>query len=155
MKFLNSIYDLLLEGIDSYNFELIEDKGNNTKYSFQDLNGNNYLVQFIPVSGDSEMNMSTTWELSWFVMHDGDYTVSKVVNVNPYKTIKTVLGDIINDFIKRKSWVKVITMEGLSKEQEKDYISQRTKMYVRFLERNPIPGYKMRKYGNRINLIKI
>lgn len=154
MKFLNSIYDLLLEGVDSYNFELIEDKGSNTKYSFKDLNGNNYLVQFIPVNGETEQDMSTTWELSWFVEDGDNYTVNKVVNVNPYKISQTILGDIMLDFTERKSWVKVITMKGLSKEQEKDFISQRTKMYVRFLERNPIPGYKLSNYGNIINLTK-
>jgi hypothetical protein len=80
--------------------------------------------------------------------------VSKLVNVNPYRILKTVLGDILSDFINRRPAEK-ITMHGLSKEKEKHYISQRTKMYVRYLEMNPLPGYKMENHINKINLIKI
>ena len=158
MKYLNSIYDLLLEEVQSYQWELVSDGDKKVKYTFDDDNGNSYLVEIKSLPG-IKGDLSTTWELVYFVADEDQYmrffSVSKVVNVNPYKTVQTVFGDILRDFIKRKSWVKTIMIHGLSKDREREYISQRTKMYVRFLERNPIPGYKLTQYGNRINLVKI
>jgi hypothetical protein len=80
--------------------------------------------------------------------------VSKIVNANPYRTLETVLGEILPDFIKRKSWVTTIRIEGLSKDLEKNFISQRTRLYVRYLSRNPIPNFKLETNGNTIKLIK-
>lgn len=154
MKHLNSIY-ILLEAVDAYNWELISDESNKVKYNFEDLQGNQYLVEFKSLPGIRKGDLSTQWELTYYVNSDGNFIVSKVVNVNPYKVLKTVFDDILNDFIKRKSWVKVITMFGLAKDQEKSYVSQRTRMYVRYLQRNPISGYRMENFGNKINLIKI
>ncbi len=98
----------------------------------------------------------TEYELSYYVYDESNqsYTSTKIVNVNPYRILQTVFGDIINDFIRRKPLVKKITMFGLSKDREKHFISQRTRMYVRYLERNPIPGFTMTNYNNTINLIK-
>ena len=45
MKHLNSIY-ILLEAVDAYNWELISDESNKVKYNFEDLQGNQYLVEF-------------------------------------------------------------------------------------------------------------
>lgn len=154
MKHLNSIY-ILLEAVDAYNWELISDESNKVKYNFEDLQGNQYLVEFKSLPGIRKGDLSTQWELTYYVNSDGNFIVSKVVNVNPYKVLKTVFDDILNDFIKRKSWVKVITMFGLAKDQEKSYVSQRTRMYVRYLQRNTISGYRMENFGNKINLIKI
>lgn len=154
MKHLKSIY-LLLEAVDAYNWELISDESNKVQYNFEDLQGNQYLVEFKSLPGIRKGDLSTQWELTYYVNSDGNFIVSKVVNVNPYKVLKTVFDDILNDFIKRKSWVKVITMFGLAKDQEKSYVSQRTRMYVRYLQRNPISGYRMENFGNKINLIKI
>lgn len=159
MKYLNSIWDILLESVESYDWEFDSDTDNKVRYTFKDTYENLYLVEFknIPRLRSGKNDLSTEYELSYFVYDKSKnyYDVSKLVNVNPFKTLKTVLGDILNDFIKRKSWVKKITMVGLSKDREREYISQRTKMYVRYLERNPLPGYRMENYGNRINLIKI
>jgi len=159
MKYLNSIYDLLLEEVQSYQWELVSDSDRKVKYTFDDANGNSYLVEIKNLPGNRGNDISTSWELVYFVVDEDQYTrffsVSKVVNVNPYRTLQTVFGDILRDFIKRKSWTKTIMIHGLAKDREREYISQRTKMYVRFLERNPIPGYKLTQYGNRINLTKI
>lgn len=158
MKYLNSIYDLLLEEVQSYQWELMSDSDRKVKYTFEDTNGNSYLVEIKSLQGIKN-DVSTNWELVYFVVDEDQYTrffsVSKIVNVNPYRTLQTVFGDILQDFTNRKSWVKTITIHGLSKDREREYISQRTKMYVRFLERNPIVGYKLTQYGNKINLIKI
>jgi hypothetical protein len=155
MKNLSSIYDLLLEGVESYLFELKSDNPKMVKYSFEDAVGNRYLVEFknIPIlrTGD----LSTTYELLYFVLNDDHYSVSKVVNVNPYRVLKTVFGDILNDFTNRFSWIKNIYFVGLAKEREREYISSRTKMYVRYLTMNPIPGYRLQNAGNSIKLTKI
>lgn len=158
MKYLNSIYDLLLEEVQSYQWELVSDGDKKVKYTFDDDNGNSYLVEIKNLPGIKN-DLSTSWELVYFVVDEDQYSrffsVSKVVNVNPYKTLQTVFGDILRDFIKRRSWAKTIMIHGLAKDREREFISQRTKMYVRFLERNPIPGYKLTQYGNRINLTKM
>lgn len=159
MKYLNSIWNILLESVESYEWKFESDTDDKVRYKFKDSCDNWYLVEFksIPRLRAGKNDLGTEYELSYFVYDKSkdSYDVSKLVNVNPYRTLKTVFGDILNDFIKRKSWVKKITMVGLSKEREKEYVSQRTKMYVRYLERNPLRGYKLENYGNRINLIKI
>ena len=159
MKYLNSIYDLLLEEVQSYQWELVSDGDKKVKYTFDDDNGNSYLVEIKSLPGNRGYDVSTNWELVYFVVDEDKYmrffSVTKIVNANPYKTVQTIFGDILRDFIKRKSWVKTIMIHGLAKDKEREYISQRTKMYVRFLERNPIPGYKLSNYGNIINLTKM
>lgn len=153
---MKNIHDLLLESLKSYNWELIYDDDFLVKYVFEDISGNEYLVEFKndyeTVNG--KKSLSNQYEGLFFLKNDDGYSVSSIVNVNPYRTIKTVLGDIMNDFISRKSWVKAIRMEGLAKDYEKDFITQRTKLYLRFLTRNPIKNFKLVNYGNRIKLIR-
>ena len=85
-----------------------------------------------------------------------DWSISKVVNANIFRLVKTIFSDIVPEFLKNKPWVKMIRFEGLAKENDDKFaITQRTKLYVRFLTNNPIEGYKMEKNGNKINLIKI
>jgi len=156
MKHLNSIYDLLFEALETYNWEFINDDDKHVRYKFEDSFGNKFLVEF---KNTGFRDLSTEYEVSYFVWDEDkrSYSVSKMVKSNPYNTIHTILGEggIIYDFIKRKSWAKRIVMHGLSKEVEKDYVSQRTKIYIRFLERNPIPGFKLKYSMNTINLIKL
>lgn len=159
MKYLKSIYDLIFEEVESYQWELLEDTNAKVRYTFIDNNNNKYLVEFknVPRLRDSRNDLGTEYEASYFVFDETKdyYDVSKLVNTNPYNTLKTIFDEIFPDFIKRKSWVKRITMFGLAKETEKHYVTQRTKMYVRYLERNPVPGYKLEYLGsNKITLIK-
>jgi hypothetical protein len=154
MKYLKPIH-ILLEAVDSYNWELSSVTDNKVRYNFEDIEENKYLVEFKSLQAIRRGDLSAQWELTYYVFSNGNFSVSKVVNVNPYKVLKTIFDDILNDFIKRNSWVKVITFFGLSKDQEKSYVSQRTRMYVRYLQRNPISGYRMENFGNKINLIKI
>jgi hypothetical protein len=155
MKSIKNYSDFLLESVQSYDWEFRSDRGKIIEYTFIDNDGNNYLVQFknIPVSIKS--NLSNEFELVYFV-HDGEnYTVSKLVGSNIWRTVQTVLTDILNDFIERYLWVKKIVINGLAKDREKSFLAQRTKVYNRHLDRNPIPGFRKEIFGNRINLIRI
>jgi hypothetical protein len=156
MNYLYSIYDKLFELIESYSYELLSNEDPIVKYKFYDSDKNEYLVE-IKNLDDSERKGNTVgkrYEIVYFVLNEGQYSVSKIVNVNPYRTIRTVLGDILIDFLKKRPWVSQIKLTGLSKDIEKEYISQRTKFYLRYLERNPIKGFRVRSSGNLIILDK-
>jgi len=155
MKYLNSIHELLLEEVESYIYELISDDPFLFKYSFIDLVGNKYLVEFknIPVRNTDEL--SSIYELLYFVEDEGSYSAYKIVNVNPYRVLKTVFGDILNDFATRCPFAKEIFFVGLAKEREKDYITSRTKIYKRYLDMNPPEGFMVRQGGNAIQLRRL
>jgi hypothetical protein len=154
MKNIQDYNNFILENVQSYDWEFKSDRGKIIEYTFIDNDGNDYLVQFKNIPGLKPGNLSTEFELVYFV-HDGDnYSVSKLVGSNVWRTVRTVLTDILNDFIERNLWVKKIVINGLSKDQEKSYVSKRTRLYDRHLERNPIPGFKKQVLGNRINLIR-
>jgi len=160
MKYLNSIWDMLFESVQSYEWELwSQQTEGKVQYKFTDSLGNIYLVEFkiIPRLRYKKDTPSTEYEVSYFVFDEENeyFNVSKLVNVNPYRTLQTIFSEILPDFIKRKPDAEKITMTGLAKDTERTYVSQRTRMYVRYLERNPIPGFKMENYGNKINLVKI
>lgn len=145
-----------LKSVESYKWEFISDDNFIVKYSFLDSMDNEYLVEFkndYDTVGDRKV-LSKQYELLYFVKDDDNYNVRKIVNVNPYRTLKTILDDILNDFLKRKSWISSIRMQGLDKDFEKDFITQRTKLYVRYLQRNPIPNFELKQYGNTLKLNK-
>lgn len=101
-------------------------------YEFQ-IDGERYRVEFI--------NRVEYWELLYFIW-DGDiknWSVTKMVNKNPYKTIEKVFGEILNRFIQEWNPIKII-IEGLPREIEKEYVSLRTKLYLRYLRTNPPIG---------------
>jgi hypothetical protein len=153
MKYLKSIY----ESIESYKWEFISDNNFLVNYEFVDLLGNKYLVEF-KNDYDKVCNrkiLSKQYELVYFVKDGEEYNVSKIVNVNPYRTLKTILEGILIDFLERKPWVKSIRMEGLRKESEdSEYITKRTKLYMRYLERNPVSGFTLKQIVNTIKLNK-
>lgn len=155
MKHLSSIYDLLLESIESYEFQLLSDDPMLFKYSFIDAVGNKYLVELKNKPVGKVGILSNIYELVYFVEDKGEYSVSKIVNVNPYRVLQTVFGDILNDFISRCSWAKTIYFIGLSKDRERDYVSSRTRVYMRYLTMNPVPGFNLQVAGNEIKLTKI
>jgi methyltransferase-like protein len=91
--------------------------------------------------------------MSYFVWDSeiNNWSVSKLISSSPYKIVSMVLGKILNDFVVRKSFLcNKVQFEGLAKENESDYMTQRTKMYLRYLENNPVPNFKMTNYGNNI-----
>lgn len=150
------------ESIESYSFEVESNDDMNVKYIFDDSDGNKYLVQFKNDSIGPKYKpiLGTSYELSYFVWDEeiNNWSVSKIVNSvkgNIYSTLKTIFDKILNYFLDNRSWVKSIWFEGLSKEQENSYQSQRTRVYLRYLKNNPVPGFEVRNFGNnRINLIK-
>lgn len=152
MKNIKAIFEF----IESYKFDIISNEDPVIKYKFTDIMENEYLVE-IKNLDDPERKGKTLgkrYEIVYFVLNNGEYSVSKLVNVNPYRTIKTVLGDILIDFLKNRPWVSQVRLTGLSKDVEKEYISQRTKFYLRYLEKNPIKGFRVRSAGNLIILDK-
>ncbi len=155
MKFLENFFQFLLEEMQSYSFELASDDPLLFKYSFEDVVGNKYLVEFknIPVRKPGEL--SHVYELLYYVEDEGSFSASKIVNVNPYRVLQTVFGDILNDFAKRCSWAKEIFFVGLAKDREKDYITSRTRVYKRYLDMNPPVGFSVRQGGNAIQLRRI
>jgi hypothetical protein len=155
MKFLDNFFQFLTEEVQSYSFELVSDDSSLFKYSFEDVVGNKYLVEFknIPVRRPGEL--SNVYELLYFVEDKGSFSVSKIVNVNPYRVLQTVFGDILNDFSKRCSWAKEIYFIGLSKDKEKEFISSRTRVYKRYLDMNPPVGFNVIQLGNTIKLRKV
>lgn len=161
MKYLKSIKDIN-ESINSYSFDVESNDDLNVKYRFTDLDGNKYLVQFKndSVGPKNKPVLGTSYELAWFVWDNeiNDWSVSKVVNSvkgNVYSTLKTIFDKILNYFLESRSWIKSIWFEGLSKNQETSYQSQRTRVYLRYLRNNPIEGFDAQNFGNnRITLIR-
>ena len=74
----------------------------------------------------------------------------------PSRTYPSVPCEIIHAGAKVKFRpVEGKTIKGLGKENEKESLSQRTKIYYRYLQNNPIDGWELDKYGNEIYLDKI
>lgn len=136
-EFLNDVYELSVNKIKDDDF--------NVDYTFSDDKGNGFLVQFKNIHSNAMGNkiLGKEYKMSYFVKDGNDWSVSKLVNSNPLRIVKTVLGKITTDFLNDKKWCNKLHIEGLSKDNEKDFVSQRTKMYVRYLIQNPIKGFKM------------
>jgi len=150
MKHIHN-YNLFLES-KAYVNSLSRDNNYYVDYTFEDDLGNKFLVQFKNITIGKE-DLSKEYTMSYFVWDDNiqDWSVSKLVESSPWKIVSTVLGDIVNDFLKRKSFLcNKLQFEGLAKENEKNYMTQRTKMYLRYLTNNPVSNFKMRNYGNNI-----
>jgi hypothetical protein len=157
MKYLKSFY-FMVESISTYSISNIEDDTFITKYYFTDAEDNRYLVQFKndKIGTKSKPMVGSSYELCYYVWDEeiGDWNVNKIVNSNVWSVLHTVFGTILNDFIKNKSWINLIRMEGLAKEVEKTFVTQRTKMYLRHFRNNPNPNFRLEYFGgNKINLL--
>jgi len=160
MKYLKNFITMVIEGIESYKVNIFTNSDFITKYVFSDLEGNEYLVQLKNdvVGPKNNPIIGSSYELTYFVWDEeiGDWSIDKIVNSNVFRVMKTIFGEIVPLFLNEKSWVNLLRFEGLAKENENKFaITQRTKLYLRYLSNNPIEGYKMENSGNRINLIKI
>jgi hypothetical protein len=155
MRILQHFYQFLCEEIQSYNFEIDSNNPMLFTYNFEDVIGNKYLVEFKNIPVIKEKELSNVYELLYFVKDNDSYSVSKIVNVNPYRVLQTVFGDILNDFTKRCYWVKEIYFVGLAKEKEKEYVTSRTRIYKRYLDMNPPNGFNVRQSGNAILLRRL
>lgn len=156
MKYL--IEYKLFETMKAYDITDIEGNDFLVKYYFTDIEENRYLVQFKndKVGPNNKKTLGTSYEFTYYVW-DSDleaWSVSKIVNTNVWNVLRTVFGVVMNDFIEKRPWLKVIRLEGLAKDKEREFVTQRTKLYVRHLTNNPIPNFTMENYGNRINLIR-
>jgi hypothetical protein len=125
------------------------------KYTFEDVVGNRYLVEFKNILVRKAGELSNVYELLYYVEDDGSYSVSKIVNVNPYRILQTVFGDILNDFTVRCSLAKEIFFVGLAKDTEKHFVTSRTRIYKRYLDMNPPEGFSVRQGGNAIQLRRL
>lgn len=155
MKNITSFTKFINEKVDSYQFNIESDDPFMYKYTFIDVEGNKYLVEFKNIPVNKIGKLSTVYELLYYVEDEGQYSVYKVVNVNPYRVLETVFGDILNDFTKRCKWSKQIFFVGLAKDLEKDYVTSRTKIYKRYLDMNPPVGFTVKQAGNAIQMTRI
>ena len=93
-------------------------------------------------------------ELIYRVNRNNDWTF-ELVKTNIFKLLKTIFSGILPDFINKNDWCQMIIIKGLGKESETDAITQRAKIYYRYLQNNPIEGWKLDRYENEIYLDKI
>ena len=142
MKFITSIFEF----VESYSFEEAG-KIEETYYYFFSDGSNDFRVE-IDRKPEGEV------EILYRVKEGNEWTFS-IVPTNIYRILKTIFGEIIPDFISKNPWCQMITIKGLGKENEKEALSQRTKIYYRYLQNNPIDGWELDKYGNEIYLDKI
>lgn len=155
MKHLSDFVEFLNEEVKSYLFNLESNDPFLYKYSFQDAAENDYLVEFKNIPVNKVGQLSHVYELLYYVEDEGQYSVYKIVNVNPYSVMKTVFGEILNDFINRCHFAKEIYFVGLAKDKEKSYVTSRTRIYKRYLDMNPPEGFSVRQGGNAIQLRRI
>ena len=142
MKHLKSIF----ESIESYPFENGSLEGDTYYYFFSD-GQNEFRVEI-------DRNSQNEVDLVYRVKNDNEWTF-KVVQTNIFSLLKTIFGGIIPNFISKNEWCQMITIKGLGKGTEKEPIHQRTKVYYRYLQKNPIEGWELDRYGNEIYLDKI
>lgn len=142
MKYLKSIF----ESIVSYPFEYSGHEGATYYYLFSD--GQNEFRVEIDRKPEGEAEIL-------YRVKEGENWTFKVVQTNIFRLLKTIFDGILPDFISKNDWCQMITIKGLGKGNEKDSLHQRTKVYYRYLQNNPIEGWELDRYGNEIYLDKI
>ena len=142
MRHLKSIF----ESIEFYPFEYGGLKGATYYYYFSD-GKNDFRVEI-------DRKPQGEAELVYRVKTDGEWSF-ELVQTNIFSLLKTIFSGILPDFISKNDWCFEITIKGLGKENESDEITQRTKVYYRYLKNNPIDGWEIDRYSNEIYLNKI
>jgi hypothetical protein len=142
MKHLKSI----LESIEFYPFEDGGLEGATYYYYFSDRQ-NDFRVE-IDRKPQGEVEVV-------YRVKTGDNWTFELVPTNIFSLLKTIFNGIIPDFISKNDWCSEITIKGLGKGNESGAITQRTKVYYRYLQNNPIEGWELDRYGNEIYLDKI
>ena len=142
MRHLKSIF----ESIESYPYEYGGLKGATYYYYFSD-GKNDFRVEI-------DRKPQGEAELVYRVKTDNEWSF-ELVQTNIFRLLKTIFNEILPDFISKNDWCSEITIKGLGKENETDEITQRTKVYYRYLQNNPIDGWEIDRYSNEIYLNKI
>ena len=137
----------LFEAVQSYDWKFDGQDGNCWIYYFDDEFGNQFRVEI-------ERHPENEVEIRYLVK-DGDDWNYKEVKTNVWKITETVMGQILKDFISKNDWVQSVKIVGLGKTTEKESVTQRTKLYWRYLNNNPINGWELDRYGNEIYLYKV
>lgn len=152
MKHLDNYLSFTSSNSFSETVKLVRDDEYFVDYTFQDDKQNKFLVQFKNLKKSKNI-LGKEYTMSYFVWDNdiNNWSVKKLVESSPYRIVSTVLGTILNDFVQRKYYLCYrVQFEGLAKENEKDFQTQRTKMYLRYLQNNPVPDFKLINYGNNI-----
>lgn len=182
MQYLKSFYSMN-EDLDlHYDSLVVDEKDTNVKYEFVDDFGNKFLVVFKndTIGPEFSKRVGDSWEVIYLVevdesevtvdtdgsfvllnnhsakinkWNDRFWSIEKIVPTNIYKVVATVLGDITTKFLSNRPETRMLRLEGLSKYGESG-LTKRTKLYKRFLDRNPIDGYLVEDKGNRIFIVK-
>jgi len=145
MKFIQSFK--LFEAIQSYEFTYEGQDGPYWIYLLNDEFENQFKVE-ISRRPENEIELI-------YLVKDGNNWTYKEVKTNIWRLTETIIGKILNDFLSKNEWVETVKIVGLGKNTEKDPITQRTKLYWRYLNNNPIQGWELDRYGNEIYLYKI
>jgi hypothetical protein len=149
---------MIRDGIETYYVESeVNENDYVVKYEFNDNYDNRFMVQFKndTVGPKSKPMLGNSYELTWYVWDVNNWSVTKIVNGNTFSILYTIFGDILNKFLSKRTWVTSIRFEGIEKEKEKEIVTQRTRFYLRHLRNNPISGFRLENWGNKILLIKI
>ena len=142
MKHLKSIF----ESIESYKFEYGGLEGATYYYYFSD-GQNDFRVEIDRKPQDEA-------ELVYRVKRNDEWTF-ELVKTNIFSLLKTIFSGVLPDFINNNDWCQMIIIKGLGKESESNDITQRTKIYYRYLQNNPIEDWQLDRYKNEIYLDKI
>ena len=137
----------IFESVQSYDFTYEGQEGTSWVYLLKDEFENKFKVE-ISRRPENEVELI-------YLVKSGDNWTYKEVKTNIWKLTETIIGKILNDFLNRNDWVESVKIVGLGKKTEKEAITQRTKLYWRYLSNNPIQGWELDKYGNEIYLYKI
>jgi hypothetical protein len=155
MKHLES-YNQFSENNYRASVQLSKDTNYIVEYTFQDEFENRFLVQFKNITVGQNI-LGKLYTMSYFVWDSmiNNWSVTKMAGTNPWRVVSTVLGVIVTDFLKRKSFLcNTLKFEGLAKENEKSFVTQRTKMYLRWLSMNPISNFSVINHGNNLITLK-
>jgi len=145
MRFLKK-FELFEEVIYSYDWYWSGKKKNIDTYKFEDEFGNEFKVEF-------DEKTPTKSQIRYLVRDSNRWTYTEV-STNIWRLLKTILSDIISDYITRNPEVISIKIVGLGRGVNRDAITQRTKVYWRYLNNNPTQGWTLDRYGNNIYLDK-
>ena len=145
MKYLRKYR--LFEAVECYKYVLNKTTDDITIYNFTD-GTYKFRVEFDKNIEDGES------EIQWFVWNGEKWTFDEVPT-NIYSLTKTILGNILPEFLKNNDWCTSMLIKGHAKGKEKSEVTQRTMTYLRYLNGNPIPGWSLDSYINEIYLDKI